>query len=105
MDDTTVPVCEVAPEGVDTTGNPGMTLETLNLMSGFYRTSNTSRNVLECYRKEACIGGSTVARYCEKGYAGPCEGFHLLVAYLTAVRCGTVIFPGALLNTDKCLLQ
>ena len=37
MDNTTVPVCAVVPEGVNTTGISGMTLETLNLMSGFFR--------------------------------------------------------------------
>ena len=29
MDDTTVPVCEVIPDGMNTTGIPGMTIETL----------------------------------------------------------------------------
>ena len=98
MDNTTVPVCDVVPEGVNITGNPGMTLETLNLMSGFYRTSNQSREVLECYREEDCIGGSTAGRYCAKGYAGPCEGFRLPNAYLTAVSYETFKFHGAFLN-------
>ncbi|CAN0231803.1 unnamed protein product, partial [Ascophyllum nodosum] len=71
MDDTTVPVCAVVPEGVNITGISGMTLETLNLMPGFFRTSTKSREVLECYRKEACMGGSIVSRYCAEGYAGP----------------------------------
>ncbi|CAN0108566.1 unnamed protein product, partial [Ascophyllum nodosum] len=71
MDSTTVPVCEVVPEGVDITGNPGMTLKTLDLMSGFYRTSYKSREVLECYREEACVGGSDAGSYCAEGYAGP----------------------------------
>ena len=85
MDDTTVPVCAVVPEGVDTTtGISGMTLETLDLMSGFFRTSNKSREVLECYREEACMGGSTVGRYCAEGYGGPCEEFYLHIACLTA---------------------
>ena len=87
MDNITVPVCEVVPEGVNTTGRSGMTLEVLNLMSGFYRTFNKSREVLECYRKEACTGGSSVDTYCAEGYAGPCEGFYQLIAYLTDVGC------------------
>ena len=43
MDETTVPIFEVVHEGVNATGSSGITLETLNLMSGFYRTSNKSR--------------------------------------------------------------
>ena len=87
MDEATVPVCEVVPEGVNTTADPGMTLETLNLMSGFYRTSNLSREVLECYREEACTGGSNIDRYCAKGYAGPCEDFylHTTLHYITCL--------------------
>ena len=94
MDDTTVPVCAVVPDGVNTTGNSGMTLETLELMSGFFRTSNESREVLECYREEACMGGSTAGSYCADGYAGPCKECYLHIACLTAV-----------LNTHNCLLQ
>ena len=70
-----VPVCVVVPEGVKTTGNSGMTLQTLDLVSGFYRTSYKSREVLKCYKKEACAGGSNTGSYCAGGYAGPCEGF------------------------------
>ncbi|CAN0085623.1 unnamed protein product, partial [Ascophyllum nodosum] len=62
MDESTVPFCEVVPYGVKTTGDGGMTVETLNLMPGFYRTSYESREVLEC---------SDASRYCADGYAGP----------------------------------
>ena len=85
MDETTVSVCEVVPEGVNTMGNSGMTLETLDLMTGFYRTSNQSREVLKCYREEACMGGSNADTYCTKGYAGPCERISLPISCLTAV--------------------
>ena len=85
MDNTTVPVCSVVPEGVNTTGNAGMTLETLSLMPGFYRTSDKSRNISECYREEACMGGSTAGSYCAEGYAGPCEEFYLHISCVTAV--------------------
>ena len=94
MDNVTVPVCVVVPEGVNTTGNSGMTLERLDLISGFFRTSNKSREVLECYREEACRGGSTAGSYCAEGYAGPCEEFDLHIACLATV-----------LNTHSCLLQ
>ena len=85
MDNSTVPICEVVPEGVDAAGNSGMTLETLNLMPGFYRTVSKSREILECYREEACMGGSNADNYCAEGYAGPCERFYLLMTCLTAV--------------------
>ena len=75
MDESTDPVCEVVPQGVNTTENGGMTLETLDLMPGFYRTSSKSREVVECYREEACLGGSDADRYCAEGYNGPCEYF------------------------------
>ena len=77
MDDTTVPVCAVVPEGVSITGISGMTLETLDLMSGFFRASSKSREVLECHREEACMGGSNVSGYCAEGYTGPCEECYL----------------------------
>ncbi|CAM9484360.1 unnamed protein product [Ascophyllum nodosum] len=70
VDETTVPVCELVPDGVNT-GNSGMTLETLDLMPGFFRTSKQSKEVLECHRKDACLGGPTVALYCAEGYTGP----------------------------------
>ena len=89
MDNATVPFCEMVPDGVDTTGNSGMTLETLNLMPGFYRTFNKSRDVLECYREEACMGGSNADTYCAEGYAGPCEGFYLPIECLTVAGHGT----------------
>ena len=73
MDYTTVPVCEFVPEGANSSGNAGMTLETLDIMSGYYRTSNQSRNVMECHGEEACVGGSNVDTYCAESYAGPCK--------------------------------
>ena len=93
LDDTTVPVCAVVPEGVNTTGIYGMTLETLNLKSGFFRTCNKSKEVLECYREEACMGGSNASRYCAEGYAGPCEEFYLLITFLTAVLSTHLCLP------------
>ena len=89
MDDTTVPICEVIQDGVNATGIAGITLETFKLMSGCYRTSNKSIEILERYQEEACTGGSNDGRYCAEDYAGPGEDFYLPVAYLTAVRYGT----------------
>ena len=105
MDNITVPICRVVPEGVNTTGNSGMTLETLNLMPGFYRTYYKSREVLECHREEACVGGSNASRFCAKGYTGPCEEFYLPIVGLTGVGCGTFTFHGAFLKVFKIFLQ
>ena len=105
MDDTTVPVCQVVPEGVNTTGMTGMTLETLNLMSGFYRASNKSREILECHREDACLGGSKADTYCAKGYTGLCEGFYLPIANVTEVGCGTFEIHGVFLNAFNYCIQ
>ena len=103
MDETTVPVCELVPDGVNT-GNSGMTLETLDLMPGFFRTSKQSKEVLECNRKDACLGGPTVALYCAEGYTGPCEGFYLLIANMKGVGCGTLEFHGVFFDAfNSCI--
>lgn len=57
------------------------TLATLSLDRGYWRTSNTSTSIRDCYNAEACEGG--VAEmcghvdcedgYCAPGYTGPCE--------------------------------
>lgn len=51
----------------------GTTLASLQLAEGYYRTSNESHVVLECYRKDSCIGGLDPTTYCATGYEGPCE--------------------------------
>lgn len=66
-------VCAAAPSG-STASSSGTTVETLRLRQGYYRTSNQSHVVLECYRKEACNGGHDAANYCASGYKGACEG-------------------------------
>ena len=101
MDESTVPVCEVVPEGVNTTGNSGMTLETLNLVSGFYRTSYQSREVLECYREEACLGGSNAGSYCAEGYTGSLRG----IFDGQTPRCMPVPVAHNTLNSSPCALS
>ena len=54
---------------------PGLTLETLNVDGGYWRTTSNSVNILECYNPGACSGGVTgVDSFCASGYTGPCEG-------------------------------
>lgn len=51
----------------------GATLATLEVLPGFYRSSETSTDIRECFHKQACEGGSAVGTYCAEGYIGPCE--------------------------------
>lgn len=67
-----VPVCTEIPTGVDDSED-GVTLELLDLDEGYYRTSNLSHDVLECYQKKACQGGVVVESFCADGYEGVCK--------------------------------
>lgn len=67
----TVPVCKALPVGVSTSS--ATTLATFDLLAGYYRVSADSRNVLECYRKDSCTGGTNALNYCATGYRGPCK--------------------------------
>lgn len=76
-DPEAVPHCAALPEGVNEKGD-GETVESLELKTGYYRVSNKSRDILECYRDEACEGGADVSAYCATGYTGACEVFSWL---------------------------
>ncbi|CAM9411640.1 unnamed protein product [Sphacelaria rigidula] len=67
---TAIPVCEVAPEGTNTSDN-GVTLGTLKLLPGYYRTAGDSPDVVKCHRHAACMGGAESSVYCAVGYTGP----------------------------------
>ena len=51
----------------------GTTIEDITLQEGYYRTSNESSVVVQCYRTEACLGGNDPAHYCADGYEGACK--------------------------------
>ncbi|CAM9183884.1 unnamed protein product, partial [Ectocarpus sp. 12 AP-2014] len=70
VDADTLPTCKRAPEGSRTTRR-GATLATLEVLPGFYRSSETSTDIRECFHKKACDGGSAVGTYCSEGYIGP----------------------------------
>ena len=72
-DDYTIPVCSALLE--HTTSESGTaTLERLVVDPGYWRATNTSRDILECFNKNACRGGVTGNKtYCSTGYEGPCE--------------------------------
>lgn len=66
------PVCSVALEHTSAKQR-GTTLQTLDIDEGYWRASDTSRNIFACYNAVACRGGQTgVDTYCESGYTGPC---------------------------------
>lgn len=56
-----------------TTASAGTTLEMLELDRGYYRTSSTSQDLLECHQKQACVGGSNAEQYCASGYRDACK--------------------------------
>ncbi|CAN0056334.1 unnamed protein product, partial [Scytosiphon promiscuus] len=70
VDEDSVPTCEVVPEGSQTTTR-GNTVETLEILPGFYRSSETSLDIRECFHEQACAGGEIVGEYCSEGYSGP----------------------------------
>ena len=61
--------CDDIVIGIDDTA-VGMTLETLDLLEGYWRTSTSSVDVRPCPQKSACVGGTDVDRYCAEGSAG-----------------------------------
>ncbi|CAM9335907.1 unnamed protein product, partial [Choristocarpus tenellus] len=65
-----VPTCEV-PLDNTISPQPGVTVATLALEKGYWRTSNTSVTILGCYNKDACLGGVDTEEYCAPGYTGP----------------------------------
>lgn len=67
-----IPFCENCPEGAASTTR-GATIETLELLPGFYRSTLTSSDIRECLYEAACHGGRILGEYCAPGYSGPCE--------------------------------
>lgn len=59
--------------GADYSGMP-ITLETLTILPGYWRSVATSTTILPCWNEDACLGGVTDnANFCASGYTGPCE--------------------------------
>lgn len=68
-----VPTCIQAMQHSTSSGG-GTTLETVSINPGFWRATSTSKDLLACYRDEACLGGVTGSPdYCANSYEGPCE--------------------------------
>jgi hypothetical protein len=58
------------PKGVSP-DTPGLTLQTLDLLPGHYRTNSNSTEILPCLNEDHCVGGSDPSSYCAEGYTGP----------------------------------
>lgn len=67
-----LPVCTKPPLG-STASSSGTTVANITLEKGYFRTSNESHVILQCYRESACQGGKDADKYCAPGYTGPCE--------------------------------
>lgn len=66
------PACQELPMGAVALSS-GTTVASITLRAGYYRTSNSSVDILECHRQEACLGGNGYETYCAAGYEGACE--------------------------------
>ncbi|CAN0255509.1 unnamed protein product, partial [Ascophyllum nodosum] len=74
-----------------------MSLEDLDIDKGYWRATNRSKSILECYNVEACRGGKTGSPdYCDTGYAGMgpycsvCEkGYSTTLAYTCKMCSGS----------------
>ena len=58
------------PEGVSANSS-AMTLYTLELLEGYYRTTSNSTQILPCLNEAHCAGGSDPSSYCADGHEGP----------------------------------
>lgn len=68
----TMQLCTAVPAGA-TTPAKGATVESLQLLPGYYRTSAHSRVIEQCLQPHACTGGVLPTEYCAAGYTGICE--------------------------------
>ena len=66
------PTCTELPKGTVSLSS-GTTVVSLTLQKGYFRTSNETSVIFECYRSEACEGGDDPGKYCANGYEGACE--------------------------------
>lgn len=70
-----VPTCvSLSEAGVEHAYSTGgvITVEELVIQEGYWRATETSMNVLECYNRGSCLGG-VGSGDCSLGYEGPCE--------------------------------
>lgn len=90
-DEKGIPTCiSLTQAGVEHASSIGgtTTVEQLTIDKGYWRATNTSTNVKECFNTEACTGGLTGSSdFCLEGYEGPCEcGLNVLYDLLKFVE-------------------
>lgn len=70
-----VPTCEVVLKHTTAAEEPGLTLKTVNIEAGYWRTTTESGDILACYNPDSCMAGLTGAdSFGASGFKGPCEG-------------------------------
>ena len=71
------PTCTLLTEaGMEHATSKGgnTTVKELQIHKGYWRATNTSRDIYKCFNTKACTGGLTgESEYCLPGYEGPCE--------------------------------
>ncbi|CAN0563986.1 unnamed protein product, partial [Laminaria digitata] len=77
-----------------TANKAGITLETLTVDAGYWRSTTESTTILACYNTAACLGGKTGAEtFCDGGYMGPycsvCQIGYSPSLSTTCTRCST----------------
>lgn len=83
---TMLPTCEPIPAGV-WPSSTAIVLQTFDVKKGYFRISSESPIVLECFQKDACIGGINASNYCAIGYEGPCESVYMHTRARTPDQC------------------
>ena len=90
--------CQFCPIEADCSA-PGVSLETLKLTPGYWRSHGRSLDIRPCYRDGACKGGDSAtasaasnSSYCATGYGGilcdVCEPEYVLTSDGSCVLCG-----------------
>ena len=76
-DQTEIPTdcISLSDAGVQHASSSQGIVEKLNIAQGYWRATNKSREVLECFNQHACKGGiaSKTSDYCVDGFKGPCR--------------------------------
>jgi uncharacterized membrane protein len=71
----------------------GMSLNTLTLEEGFWRTDATSSDVRSCVTPEACVGGNDTDTTCRDGHTGPycalCVDEYNLDPFMLCQKCSS----------------
>ena len=108
--------CKECPDGTKC-NERGVTLATLPVMDGFWRSSGDSANVVECYTKSACggqknvsglLGTTNVDDQCTIGHRGPqcnvCEDDYVISVLGGCEVCGETFIPPQMIYAALVML-